>query len=100
MKEEFLELKLRLPKNCIYEVILKRIALCKAPYKEIISFTKINSKLGTSLQINRKQIWDLLLFFHDLGMLEIVRNHGIVLNYKIVDDNIKLKENIQNGNTQ
>lgn len=88
MKKEFLELKLRLPYNCMYIIILKRMASCKVPYKEIIPFAKINYKLGSSLQINKKQIWDLLLFFHDLGMLEIVRNHGIILNYKIVENNI------------
>jgi hypothetical protein len=99
MKKEFLELKLRLPCDGMYLIILKRIALCKKPSKEIIDFSILNHKLGTSLQINKKQIWDLLTFFHDLGMIEIVRNHGVILNYEI--DDIKLNNGIRrwkNGN--
>ena len=93
MKKNLPDIKLRLPRGGMYLIILKRIALCKIPQKDIIPFTKINSKLGTSLQINKEQIWDLLLFFHDLGMLEIVTNHGIILNYDIINDKIKFIKN-------
>lgn len=98
MKKEIKEIKLRLPREGIYLIILKRIALCKIPYKDIIPFKKINSKLGTSLQINREQIWDLLLLFSDLGFLDIVRGHGVILNYEIIQDKIKLIKEVKNGN--
>jgi len=97
MKEESLELKLRLPINSIHGIILKRISSCKTPYKDIIPFPRINYKLGTSLQINKKQIWELLLFFRDLGLLEVIKNHGVILNYKIVNENVKLTASIKNG---
>ena len=93
MKKGNQKLKIFLTKDMIYFIILKRIALCKAHNTEIISFPVLNHKLATSLQINKKQIWELIIFLYDLGFLEIVTNHGIILNYKIVNDKIKFIKN-------
>ena len=93
MKKKYRKIQIYLTKDIIYSIILKRIALCKAHNKEIIRFPVLNHKLATSLQINKRQIWDLITFLQVLGFLEIVTNHGIILNYKIIDDKIKLLKN-------
>lgn len=69
--------KIRLPSEGFYLIILKRIESCKQDNDELIKFPKIFSKLCVSLQITKKQAWELLYFFNDLGLIQIVCGHGI-----------------------
>lgn len=88
MKREKIDIKLRLPSEGLYLILIKRLESCKTNGQEIISFPKIFSKLSVSFQLKKKKVWELLYLFHDLGFIEIICGHGIKLNYKI-DNKIK-----------
>jgi hypothetical protein len=79
MNKKITALKIRLPKEGFYLIIWKRMYSCKKEGSELIPFPKIFSKLCVSLQITKQQAWEILYFFNDLGLIQIVCGHGIKL---------------------
>jgi hypothetical protein len=85
MNKKRIALKIRLPAEGFYLLILKRIEFCKDKNEDTICFPRIFSKLCASLQITKHQAWELLYLFQDLGLIQIICGHGIKLNYQIGD---------------
>lgn len=83
MKQEILELKLRVPKDSLYIILLERIASCKKPGEDLIKFPIIFSKVASSFSIPKEKVWNILYFLHDLNLIKIVFGHGIKINYGI-----------------
>ncbi len=79
MKSQKTALNIRLPREGIYAIIEKRIISCKRENETVIPFPRIFSKLCASLQISKKQCWELLYFFTDMQIIEIICGHGIKL---------------------
>ena len=88
MKEESIDIKLRLPRNGIYSIIMKRLGSLRKTQIKLIKFPDVFSKLGTSLQLKKEEVWELLILLQDLGLISIITNHGIILNF----------EGLENGN--
>lgn len=82
MHNKNLELKLRIPKGSISNIILQRISSCQKSNNEIVNFPAIFSKLCVSLQLPKKDVWELLFFLNDLSIITIVPGHGVKPNYK------------------
>jgi hypothetical protein len=76
-QSQALKLRVRMPKKGIYKIILDRIRSCETTESNIVTFPIIFSKLCVSLQLNKKQVWDLLLLFNDLGYIRIICGHGV-----------------------
>lgn len=72
-------LKLRVPKQGLYRLAVERIESVKPKDKKVIPFPKVFSKVGSSFQLNRGQCWELLYFLHDMGYIEIIAGHGVVV---------------------
>jgi hypothetical protein len=82
MKEESIELKLRLRKGAsLYSHLLKNLKSCEEPDSEIVKFSKVFKKICALLSMPKKQVWELLHFLHDMNMITIITNHGIKINY-------------------
>ncbi|MGY4884197.1 MAG: hypothetical protein ACP5NZ_01305 [Nanobdellota archaeon] len=92
MEKGIPELKLRLPKEGLYIIALKRIESCKEENKDLIGFPKCFCKLCSSFQISKRQAWEMLYMFQDMGFLRIITGHGLELYYQF-------EENcVENGN--
>lgn len=65
----------------LYLIILGRISSCKSSNKGIISFKNVNIKIGTSLQLPKKEITRLLYILRDERFIEIVPRHGIRIKH-------------------
>lgn len=83
MKQNLLELKLRVPKDSLHAILLDRIASCKRPGEDIIKFPAIFSKVASSFSIKKERVWTLLYFLHDLKIITIVAGHGVKINYRV-----------------
>nr|MBI4157078.1 hypothetical protein [Candidatus Woesearchaeota archaeon] len=79
-------LRLRMPRKGLYLICLERLAECKTSKAGIISFPDAISKLASSFSIQKKQVWDVLLFLKDLGFINIHYGHGIKINYRIKNE--------------
>jgi len=77
---------IRIPEEGLYLTFLKRLASCEAVRGDIIKFPRLFSKIGSSFQLNKKQIWSVLYFLNDLGFIKIVCGHGIRLNYSLPEE--------------
>lgn len=64
----------------IYFRILKRLKSLKKKDIKIIEFPLVFHKLGTSLQLDKKGIWELLFFLQDMGIIQILYKKGIIIN--------------------
>ena len=84
MKKNKLDIKIRLPEEGLYLVFLKRINSCAKRDNEIIRFPVLFSRLCTSFQLSKKDIWALLYFFQDMGFINIICGHGVKLNYGLL----------------
>jgi len=98
MKEEQAGIKLRLPEEGLYIIFLERIASCKKPGKEIIRFPDVMEKIGRSFSLPKKNIFELLYIFKDLGLLDIICGHGVKINYEVCKQimEVRKKENGSN----
>jgi len=90
MKQNLIELKLRVPKECLYTILLDRIASCKEPGQEVIKFPKLFSKIASSFSIPKTKVWSLLYLLNDLGLIKIVFGHGVKINFSM-EQNEKIK---------
>lgn len=90
MKEKTVELKLRLQSNGLYYLLLKDLYSCKKHNKDLISFKDIWKKVCTRYSIDKKTAWEILFFLQSMNLIIIIVNHGILLNYKIENDEIGL----------
>ena len=60
----------------LYGLALARLKECKGN-NDIIKFPDIFSKLCTGFSIRKKDCWELLFLFRDMGFIEIICGHGI-----------------------
>ena len=77
MEQKFLDIKLRVPENGLYPLLLQRIKECGERNEQIVKFPKVFSKLAVSFSIPKSRVWELLYFLNDMGLIEIVYGHGI-----------------------
>ena len=86
MQQKKFALKVRFQREGIYEIIEKRIISCKRENENVIPFPRIFSKLCSSLQISKKQCWELLYFLTDMQKIRIICGHGIQINQGIINN--------------
>lgn len=60
----------------LYGLALDRLKSCKGS-DGIIRFPDVFSKLCTSFSIKKDDCWELLFFFKEMGLIEIVCGHGV-----------------------
>lgn len=66
----------------LWTEMLKDLASLKKN-KEIISFSTVFEKICRKFSITKAKAWNCMFFLVEFGLIEIVRFHGIRLNYKI-----------------
>lgn len=64
-----------------YVLALERIEECERVKGEIISFPNLFLKLCRGFSIKKKDTWTLLFILRDLGFIEIVPYHGVVIKH-------------------
>lgn len=69
----------------LYFIALKRLNKLDKSKEGVIRFPKVFEKLCCTFMIKKKECWEMLLMFRDLGFVEIVPFQGIKIrtNYKI-----------------
>lgn len=60
--------------NCLYK--LKK-------NKEIISFPTIFEGVCTKFSMTKAKAWNCLFFLAEFGLIEVVKGHGVKLNYEM-----------------
>lgn len=60
----------------LYGLALSRLKECKGS-NGIIRFPDVFSKLCTGFSIKKEDCWELLFFFKEMGLIEIVCGHGV-----------------------
>lgn len=54
--------------------------------KSFISFPEIFEKICRGFSITKPEAWECLFLLRDLGLIEIIRFHGIKLNFEVKND--------------
>lgn len=62
----------------LYGLALSRLRECRSN-NGIIRFPDVFSKLCTGFSIKKDDCWELLYFFKEMGLIEIVCGHGVKL---------------------
>ena len=60
----------------LYGLAFERLRACRNN-NGIIRFPDVFSKLCTGFSIKKEDCWELLFFFKDMGMIEIICGHGV-----------------------
>ena len=60
----------------LYGLALSRLKECRGS-NGIIRFPDVFSKLCTGFSIKKDDCWELLFFFKEMGLIEIVCGHGV-----------------------
>jgi len=63
----------------LYAIALERLEEIHTSKSGIISFPQVFEKLAVSFSIPKHHVWEMLFVFRDVGLIRIVRGHGIVL---------------------
>lgn len=63
----------------LYFIALERIRKLDKSKEGIIRFPKVFEKLCSTFCITKKDCWEVLLIFRDLGFVEVVPHQGIKL---------------------
>lgn len=61
----------------LYGLALSRLKGCRSSSNGIIRFPDVFSRLCTSFSIKKEDCWELLFFFKEMGLIEIVCGHGV-----------------------
>lgn len=61
----------------LYNLVLQRISHLDISKDGIVRFPTLFEKLCVSLQISKKQAWDILFIMKDLGFIEIIPYQGV-----------------------
>jgi hypothetical protein len=61
----------------LYALALARLKELESPLNKIIRFPRVFEKLCATFSITKRQCWEILFIFRDLGFIEIVPHHGI-----------------------
>lgn len=59
--------------------------------KEIIPFPLVFQKICSRFSMKKSKAWNCLFFLAEFGLIDIIKYHGIKLNYKIIVRNNTLK---------
>ncbi len=93
MKKQLVINKIRVPKNDLNSLFLKSLYFSKNPNKDIISYTRLGEKVCTRFSLKKPLLFEQLFYFHDIGYISMITNHGIRLHFKVKNDKIvKLKK--------
>lgn len=68
------------PRPFLYNLFLSRLLKLEPHNSDVIRFTEIWCKICSSFQISKKDCFELLLFFQEIGALKIIRGHGVIIN--------------------
>lgn len=53
--------------------------------KSYVSFPVVFEKICRGFSITKQEAWEILFLLRDVDLIEIIRFHGIKLNYKLKD---------------
>lgn len=90
MEKETIELKFRLNTESPTFYLIKRLKECEKSQLEIIKFDKIFSKICSIFSMPKKDAWKLLYSLHDLSIIQIIPNHGVILNYDFINGELRI----------
>jgi hypothetical protein len=66
----------------LYGLVLKRLRNLEVDTKtKIIRFPDVFECLCKSMQINKKESWEILFMLNDFGLIKIIPYQGVIVKY-------------------